>query len=522
MIKYNYEVSVNENRAKLNKDIFLFRGNRNIHYYFSIKGARFAFEKEGDLIENANAIYAAVTVIKPNGVEVANAIAPVENGLIHLKVTEDLIDEEVEIGDFDLVFDLFDDSDGAVTIPKIKGQFHVQERPCTTSIGTLSGNVNVVNQAVVDLAIATQENEQLIVVDDDGKYVKTTWAKGNKISVERLNKMEEGIYNNSSQLKDIEGKQIILEKDDTSMNGIDDTTHDTLTTTDKTIIGGINEVNSQCKDIANLKNTGLTLTQIDLLKDVLYKMEFSTEELATQGKQAIDKLISSLKNTQSEDKVLISIYAVYNGGDVLVGTDINSLDIIVTGNYSDGSTVNITNFTVSGKIENGENTITVSYNDKTTTITVIGYVEGKNDIKGDVVFSDNYISKNKDYSFYQLTSEVGRRAYSIPITANKKYTLTWDLDNQYRNPNIGSIDYSTGILNKDNAIWLICTTSDMKNSTTERTTGTFESPTILTNLYTQQKGDDNNYYTSAEITWANDGYFSIDDSEIVPVHIYEG
>ena len=103
---------------------------------------------------------------------------------------------------------MFDDSDGAVTIPKIKGQFHVQERPCTTSIGTLSGNVNVVNQAVVDLAIATQENEQLIVVDDDGKYVKTTWAKGNKISVERLNKMEEGIYNNSSQLKDIANKMV--------------------------------------------------------------------------------------------------------------------------------------------------------------------------------------------------------------------------------------------------------------------------------------------------------------------------
>lgn len=209
MIKYNYEVSVNENRAKLNKDIFLFRGNRNIHYYFSIKGARFAFEKEGDLIENANAIYAAVTVIKPNNVEVASAIAKVENGLIHLKVTEDLIDEEVEIGDFDLVFDLFDDSDGAVTIPKIKGQFHVQERPCTTSIGTLSGNVNVVNQAVVDLAIATQENEQLIVVDDDGKYVKTTWVKGDKISIERLNKIEEGIEKNSTQYKDIANKTII-------------------------------------------------------------------------------------------------------------------------------------------------------------------------------------------------------------------------------------------------------------------------------------------------------------------------
>lgn len=204
MIKYNYEVSVNENRAKLNKDIFLFRGNRNIHYYFSIKGARFTFSKENeDLLESSNAIYAAVTVVKPNGVEVANAIAPVEDGLIHLKVTEDLIDEEVEVGDFDLVFDLFDDNEGAVTIPKIKGQFHVQERPCTTSIGTLSGNVNVVNQAVVDLAIATQENEQLIVVDDDGKYVKTTWVKGDKISIERLNKIEEGIEKNSTQYKEI-------------------------------------------------------------------------------------------------------------------------------------------------------------------------------------------------------------------------------------------------------------------------------------------------------------------------------
>ena len=240
-IKYNYEVSVSDNKAKLNKDIFLFRGNRNIHYYFSIKGARFTFSKENEnLLESSNAIYAAITVIKPNGVEVANAIAPVEDGLIHLKVTEDLIDEEVEVGDFDLVFDLFDDNEGAVTIPKIKGQFHVQERPCTTSIGTLSGNVNVVNQAVVDLAIATQENEQLIVVDDDGKYVKTTWVKGDKISVERLNKIEEGIEKNSTQYKDI--ANLIGKNEDGS--DIE------LPTTDKTIKGAITEL---FQDVSNGK-----------------------------------------------------------------------------------------------------------------------------------------------------------------------------------------------------------------------------------------------------------------------------
>lgn len=168
---------------------------------------------------------------------------------------------------------------------------------------------------------------------------------------------------------------------------------DTNTATDKT--WSSSKIDTQFKDIANLKNTGLTLTQIDLLKDVLYKMEFSTEELATQGKQAIDKLISSLKNTQSEDKVLISIYAVYNGGDVLVGTDINSLDISVTANYSDNTTANITDFEVSGEITEGENIITITYNEKITTVTVKGYVEGLVDIKGDALLEGYYIAKNK-------------------------------------------------------------------------------------------------------------------------------
>lgn len=204
MIKYNYEVSVNENRAKLNKDIFLFRGNRNIHYYFSIKGARFAFEKEGDLIEKTNAINAAVTVIKPNNVEVASAIAKVENGKIHLKVTEDLIDEEVEVGDFDLVFDLFDDTDGAVTIPKVIGQFHVLERPCTTPISELvaTNTTNEVDQALTDYAIVTYA-EPVASTNADGTFAKKTWVAKEKITTAELNRMEEGISDVSSQCKDI-------------------------------------------------------------------------------------------------------------------------------------------------------------------------------------------------------------------------------------------------------------------------------------------------------------------------------
>lgn len=207
MIKYDYEITVNGNQAKLNKDIYLFRGNKNVHYYFAVKNASFNFKGSTDLIEKTNAINAAVTVIKPNNVEVASAIAKVENGKIHLKVTEDLIDEEVEVGDFDLVFDLFDDVDGAVTIPKVAGQFHVLERPCTTPISELvaTNTTNEVDQALTDYAITTYA-EPVASTNEDGTFAKKTWVPKEKITTAELNRMEEGISDVSSQCKDIAKK----------------------------------------------------------------------------------------------------------------------------------------------------------------------------------------------------------------------------------------------------------------------------------------------------------------------------
>lgn len=215
MIKYDYEITVNGNQAKLNKDIYLFRGNKNVHYYFAVKNASFNFKGSTDLIEKTNAINAAVTVIKPNNVEVASAIAKVENGKIHLKVTEDLIDEEVEVGDFDLVFDLFDDTDGAVTIPKVIGQFHVLERPCTTPISELvaTNTTNEVDQALTDYAIVTYA-EPVASTNADGTFAKKTWVPKEKITTAELNRIEEGISDVSSQCKDIANYSLEKSSDD--------------------------------------------------------------------------------------------------------------------------------------------------------------------------------------------------------------------------------------------------------------------------------------------------------------------
>ena len=56
-----------------------------------------------------------------------------------------------------------------------------------------------------------------------------------------------------ADIQNLKTNQVNLVEDETSMEGIKDNEYPTLTTTDKTLIGSINEVNAQCKDIANEK-----------------------------------------------------------------------------------------------------------------------------------------------------------------------------------------------------------------------------------------------------------------------------
>ena len=92
-------------------------------------------------------------------------------------------------------------------------------------------------------------------------------------------------------------------------------------------------------------------------------------------------MIAILRNGSSgggsgETVTLQSISATYSGSDVAVGTALTDLtDITVTAHYSDGSTANVTDYTLSGEIAEGSNTITVSYGGKTTTFTVAGIAE---------------------------------------------------------------------------------------------------------------------------------------------------
>lgn len=66
------------------------------------------------------------------------------------------------------------------------------------------------------------------------------------------------------KIKILEDNQIKVDRDDTSITGINDTVHDALETDDKRIIGGINEVNKKVKD--NIKKKIQFYNNIDSMK----------------------------------------------------------------------------------------------------------------------------------------------------------------------------------------------------------------------------------------------------------------
>lgn len=72
------------------------------------------------------------------------------------------------------------------------------------------------------------------------------------------------------------------------------------------------------------------------------------------------------------EKTLTSISAVHNDSVAQLYTDAKDLNLTVTGHYSDGTTINITNYSINGTVALGENVFTVEYSGLTCEVIVIG------------------------------------------------------------------------------------------------------------------------------------------------------
>ena len=131
--------------------------------------------------------------------------------------------------------------------------------------------------------------------------------------------------------------------------------------------------------VNNVSGSGdltLTVKRIALIKvadDLTYQSDFTALKNAIVAEQSTSYTIDESESGGETEVTLQSISATYTGGNVTSGTALTDLTgITVTANYSDGSITNVTDYSLSGSIVEGNNTITVIYQGKTTTFNVTG------------------------------------------------------------------------------------------------------------------------------------------------------
>ena len=103
--------------------------------------------------------------------------------------------------------------------------------------------------------------------------------------------------------------------------------------------------------------------------------ENKTDTIILSNNNVSSKMMAvTINNIDEDPNALSSISAVYTQGDTTVypNTSLDSLksNLVVTATYNNNRTETVTDYTLSGTLVAGTSTITVTYNDKTTTFNV--------------------------------------------------------------------------------------------------------------------------------------------------------
>lgn len=290
MISRDCIITVNGNKATIDSDIYLYKYDKNIQLSFSIINSKYMYDNDdsNNLIKSMQAAYAQVKFKKHDStdIEIEFPIQATNKGAVLLTITGELIDEDVELGDYTIQIRLLDaNKNSVVTLPPVESCIHILA-PLFEKLGA---NTNEVNKAVVNKAVARYA-APLSATTEDGTFNSKTWVDGDKITTAELNRMEKGIKTNSTQYKDIANKIGTFKSyDDTAIkNDINDIKSnigtEVLTTTAEDLKGAINELNTQYKDIANKLNSGNTGSTIEPLDDDLPNV-YITGTLPTSKEQ---------------------------------------------------------------------------------------------------------------------------------------------------------------------------------------------------------------------------------------------
>lgn len=264
MIYKKCVMTIDKNKATLDEDIYLYRLDKNIELYFTIVNNKYRFNK-GDMnniILITNASFFQVRLYKNAEIKYTFAIQPTDGGQAILTITDDLIDDPIEVGDYDFQISLLDEEKTSmISMPIVSKQLHVCE-PLVSDDATMG-------KAILGLSkLATGEIKNAF--DSEGNYIREIHQDGDILSASIINKFEEALDTNTKAIKNGTGTSYDDTEIKTDINTIKtDLGTETLNTTAKDVKGAVNEVAAQYKDIANKIESGNIGNNVEPLDDDL-------------------------------------------------------------------------------------------------------------------------------------------------------------------------------------------------------------------------------------------------------------
>ncbi len=184
-------ITINNDKATLDKPIYFYVGDGNITCLFTIKEigktARFGKVNDSNIIqENDSLDYGEARIYKPNKDHAETTRAEIIGDNLKIEFNFDNIDEYSEAGVHKLQIHLYDNATGdrnRLTIPPID----------INVLMPIGIETNLIDEAIVDYSLLDRAGEDVSTFIN-GEYNKTVWVKGDIITSNKLNKIEDALY----------------------------------------------------------------------------------------------------------------------------------------------------------------------------------------------------------------------------------------------------------------------------------------------------------------------------------------
>lgn len=122
-------LKIMENNTVMDKDIILYKGNKNIYIFLTIDNLAFGVKNLLTNYETKMPSHAYIMLLSPLYEEIPIGKTVMEDNMIQFRISGEMIDELSEVGDYTMVIDLYDSvGDSLLTIPPIENQLKVRDR----------------------------------------------------------------------------------------------------------------------------------------------------------------------------------------------------------------------------------------------------------------------------------------------------------------------------------------------------------------------------------------------------------